>query len=144
MAEHNWPAGLPCFAVDGYARSGEDGILRSQFPGGMKIRPQFTTPPPEQVTATIYCDRAQLQTLMDFWQITLKRVLPFNLRDHTKPDLTTIEYRFTARPSYSPAGTGFLYRVSLSLEKMATFQGTFPLSGNDSLLEDGNGNLLTT
>lgn len=146
MAEHDWPSSVPTFLVDGYARGGgDDGVIRSQFPGGVKQRPRFTTAPPEQVTATVLCNKAQLQTLLDFYNITLRRVSRFNLRDHTKPDTTTVEYRFTGRPSYQPAGSGFLYRVTLPLEQMNTFQGTFPVSdGNGNLLSDGDGQTLTT
>ncbi len=145
MAVHNWPAGLPCWSIGGYAGSGDDGVIRGEFPAGMKIRPRFTRPPPEAIRAVVYVDQAQLQTLMDFWAITLQRVLPFNYRDVTKPDTTTVEYRFTARPSRSPAGSGRKWRVELQLEQFTTFQGTFPLGdGGGSLLGDGDGNTLTT
>lgn len=145
MAVHNWPAGLPCFALSGYSGQGDDGIIRSEFPAGMKVRPRFTKAPPEQVRAIVYCTAAQLQTVLDFWEVTLKRVLAFNYRDVTKPaDLTTVEYRFLARPTYSPMGSGRKWRVELQLEKLSTFQGTFPVSGNGSLLDDGSGNTITT
>lgn len=146
MAVHNWPASLPCFVVDGYSRGGgDDGVIRSEFPAGMKTRPRFTRPPPEPVTAVVMCDRAQLQTVLDFWAITLNRVLPFNMRDHTKPDATTVEYRFTARPQYQPEGSGQLWRITLELEQITTYQGTFPLGdGGGSLLGDGSGGVLTT
>lgn len=126
MAEHDWPAGLPCFVIDGYSRGGgEDNVLRSQFPGGLKIRPKFTSAPPEPVTATLVVTPAQLQTLLDFWAITLKRVLPFNHTDPTKPDDTSVEYRFLSRPQYAPHRTGRRWRVTLQMEQMATFQGTY-------------------
>ena len=147
MAVHNWPVGLPCFAISGYSGGGDDGIIRSEFPGGTKIRPRFTKPPPEQVRAVLFCTAAQLQTVLDFWEITLNRVSPFNYRDVTKPaDLTTVEYRFTARPSYSPAGSSRKWRVELPLEKLSSFQGTFPLGdGGGALLTDKpSGKTLTT
>ncbi|MDV3238779.1 MAG: hypothetical protein LOY58_08020 [Gammaproteobacteria bacterium] len=128
MADHDWPTSLPHFLVEGYARGGgEDGVIRSEFPGGVKMRPRFTTAPPEPVQGVVLCDKAQLQTLLDFYNITLRRVLRFNHVDHTKPDTTPVEYRFTGRPSYEPAGSGFLYRVTLPLEQMTTYQGTYPL-----------------
>lgn len=146
MAVHDWPAGLPCFALSGYSAGGEDGIIRSEFPAGMKIRPRFTKPPPEQVRAVVYATAAQLQTILDFWEITLGRVQPFNYRDFSKPnDAETVEYRFTGRPSYGPAGNSRKWRVELPLEKLNSFQGTFPLGdGGGSLLGDGSGNTLTT
>ena len=144
MAEHDWPSSVPPFLVEGYARGGgDDGIIRSQFPGGTKQRPRFTSAPPEPVNATVLCNLAQLQTLLDFYNITLHRVARFNMRDHTKPDSTLVEYRFTARPSYQPAGSGFLYRVSLQLEQMATYQGTFPLSAGGSTLTSDDTTLTT-
>lgn len=145
MAEHNWPSGLPCFLISGFSASGEDGVIRSQVGRASKLRPKFTGAPPQQVTAEVLCNKAQLQTLMDFWAVTLRRVLPFNHRDYTKPDETTVEYRFLARPSYVPAGSGMHWRVSLQLEQLTTFQGTFPLGdGGGSLLGDGSGNTITT
>lgn len=146
MANHNWPASLPPFLVDGYSRGGgDDGLIRSQFPGGTKIRLRFTRPPYEQVTAMLIANRAQLQTLLDFYHVTLRRVLPFNHVDHTKPDDTPVEYRFTGRPEYEPAGSGFYWRVTLQLEQLTTYQGTFPLGdGGGSLLGDGTGNTITT
>lgn len=128
MADHNWPSSVPCFQVDGYSRGGgDDGVIRSTLGRASKIRPRWSTPPPEPVTGVVLCDRAQLQTLLDFWAITLGRVLPFNYRDHTKPDETTVEYRFTARPSYVPAGSAELWRVTIELEQLTSYQGTFPL-----------------
>jgi len=145
MAAHDWPTGLPHPLVEGYQRDGDDGIIRSDFPAGMKIRPRYTRPPPERVRASFHCDRAQLQTLLDFWAITLKRVLPFNMPDHTKPDSDTVEYRFLSRPTYQPAGSGFNWRVTVELEQLTTFQGTFPLGdGGGSLLGDGDGNTITS
>ena len=145
MAEHTWPAGLPCFQVAGYSRGGgEDGVLRSQFPGGTKTRPQFTRPPFEPVRADLVVDRAQLQTLLDFWAITLGRVLPFNHTDPTKPDATLVEYRFLSRPQYAPLRTGRRWRVTLELEQLTTYQGTFALgAGGNTLLTDGDDVLST-
>lgn len=145
MAEHTWPASLPCFQVAGFSGDGEDGVLRSQFPGGMKIRPEFTKPPPERITAAVVVTPAQLQTLMDFWAITLRRVLPFNHTDPSKPDATLVEYRFLARPQRAPHRSGRRWRVTLQLEQLTTYQGTFPLAdGGGSLLGDGTGNTITT
>lgn len=146
MAEHNWPAMLPCFLVDGYGRGGEDAVIRSELGRATKIRRRYTALPPEQVSANVVCDKAQLQTLLDFYAITLGRVLPFNYRDHTKPDATLVEYRFTERPSYAPEGSGMYWRVSLSLEQLTTYQGTFPLSDEhgNNLLSSPGGDELTT
>ena len=132
--------------MDGYSRGGgDDGVLRTQFPGGVKVRRRFTGRTPDPVTAQVICDRAQLQTLLDFYEITLGRVLPFNRVDDTKPDGTLVEYQFTAPPSYVPEKSGFYWRVTLQLEQLTTYQGTFALGdGSGSLLGDGSGNTLTT
>ncbi len=118
-----WPQSVPKFIVEGYSRGGEDGVLRSQFPGGMKVRPQFTKPPPQAIAGAVICTLAQLQTLVDFWEITLKRVLPFDMQDSARPGVTAT-YRFTARPSYTAIAAN-LYRVELALEQLNTSQGTF-------------------
>lgn len=129
MADHDWPAGLPCWAINGFSGEGDDGVKRSQFPGGTKTRPRFTKPPPAIVRTAVYVSPAQLQTLMDFWETTLRRVLPFNYRDMTKPnDTTTVEYRFLARPRFSSTGSPRRFRVELQLEQLTTFQGTFPVT----------------
>lgn len=145
MADHSWPASLPCFQVAGFSGAGEDGVLRSRFPAGTKIRPEYTSPPPEQITAAVVVDQAQLQTLMDFWAITLRRVLPFNHTDPSKPDDTPVEYRFLARPQRVPHRSGRRWRVTLQLEQLTTYQGTFPLGdGGGALLGDGAGNAVST
>lgn len=141
-----WPAGLPDLLTENYTRSREDGLIRSQFPGGTKTRPRFTKPPPVQVSAQVICTRAQLQTLEDFWELTLKQgSLPFMTRDVTKPDDTLVECKFLAPPRAQALDDGLNWRVSLSFEQLTTFQGTFPLGdGGGSLLGDGTGNTITT
>ena len=131
MAEHSWPTSLPCFLVDGFSRSGEDGVLRTQFPAGIKTRPRFTAPPNSQVTAVVVVTGAQLQTLMDFWAITLRRVLPFNFIDPTKPGRTPVEYAFLARPREEPHRSGPRWRVTLHLEQLTTTDGRFLLDVSD-------------
>lgn len=141
-----WPSGLPSLLTEDYSRSREDGLKRSQFPGGTKVRPRFTKPPPEQISARLVCDRAQLQTLLDFWEVTLKQgALAFLRLDETKPGDNLVECRFLSPPSYSSLDDGLNWRVSVSFEQLTTFQGTFPLGdGGGSLLGDGSGNTITT
>ena len=132
MAEHDWPTSLPHLLVSGEQRGGgEDGVIRSTLGRASKLRPRWTAPPPEPVQMTVLCSQAQLQTLLDFYNITLRRVLPFNYRDHTKPDDATVEYRFTGRPSYQPSGSRFRWVVTLRLEQLTTYQGTFPVTDGD-------------
>lgn len=125
-----WPAGLPDFLLEGYSRTREDNLIRSQFPGGTKTRPRFTKPLPRRVNVQLDCNQAQLQTLDDFWEITCKQgTLTFWYRDLMKPDPTLVEYEFLAPPSDAlvPNTRGRVIRVSLQLAQLTTYQGTFPL-----------------
>lgn len=128
MAEHTWPGSLPDPLIEGYQRGGgDDGVLRSEIGRASKQRPKFTTAPPEPVVMMVAVDQAGLQTLLDFYYITLKRVKAFNMRDHTKPDAITVEYRFKGRPQYVPNRIGTRWKVTLQLEQLTNYQGTFPL-----------------
>ena len=82
------------------------------------------------------CDKAQLQTIIDFWEITCKQgSLTFWRKDDTKPDETLVEYGFLSPPSYEPLD--IFWRVTLQLEQLTTFQGTFPLGdGEASIIRD--------
>lgn len=145
VAEHNWPLSVSLELRNDHVRGGDDGVLRTQFPGGQKSRPRQTAPPPEQVTAVFVCDRAELQTLLDFWRITLNRVMPFNYRDRTKPDEALAEFEFVARPSYQSDGQPNHFRVTVQLQQLTTFQGTFLLteSAQGPVVSDGDDALTT-
>ena len=147
MAEHTWPAGLPCFQLSGFSTGGGDGNQkRSEFPGGTKVRRRFTGRPPKPVTASLVCTPAQLQTVEDFYWVTLRETEAFNHRDMTKPnDTTLVEYCFLRPPRATTHRTGRRFLVTLELEQLTFFQGTFPLGdGGGSLLGDGAGSTLTT
>lgn len=139
MAEHHWPSSLPPFLVDGYSRGGgDDGVLRSQMDGAVRSRPKTSAPPREPVTGRLNCAPAQLQTLMDFWELTLGRVLPFNYVDHTKGESAAV-YAFTGRPSYQPTRSGMRWLVTLPLEIVSTTPGAFGLG----LLDEDDEELTT-
>lgn len=141
-----WPASLPSPLTENYSRSRPDGMKRSRFPAGTKIRPRWTKPPPAEVSFQVICNQAQLQTLVDFWEITLKQgSLPFLHRDESKPDDTLVEYRFLSPPSEQSLDDGISWRVSVRLEQLTTYQGTFPLGdGGGALLGDRTGKTITT
>lgn len=91
------------------------------------------------------CDKAQLQTIIDFWEITCKQgSLTFWRKDDTKPDETLVEYGFLSPPSYEPLD--IFWRVTLQLEQLTTFQGTFPITdeAGSNLLDNRFGKALTT
>lgn len=127
MPNPTWPTSLPNPIVESCSYTPRENVIRTQMDAGVaKTRRRFTNVPEDVVFPLPPLDRAQLQTLLDFHDVTLKTVLPFDWRDFRKPDLTLVTYRFKARPSHSPIGGG-LWRVSLQLELLTTFQGTFLL-----------------
>ena len=112
--------------VDGITYTSQENVIRSQMDAGIaKTRRRFTSVP-EDVSFVLLLDRAQVQTLQDFAAITLKDVLPFDWREFRKPDTTTVVYRFKSRPSFTPIYSG-LWRTTVELELLTTFQGTFLL-----------------
>lgn len=138
---------LPPFLVNGYsAGGGEDGVIRSHVGRAQKSRPRWTGAPSKPINARIKVNRAQLQTFWDFYHITLGRVLAFNHYDPTKPDPTPVEYRFTAMPTEAPGSTARYWYVTMELEQLTSYQGTFPLSDEhgNNLLSSPGGDELTT
>lgn len=144
MTYPRWPDVLPVL-TEGYNRSGEDGILRSETDGGERSRPLQSLPPPEDLACTLRCTRAELQVLMDFWFYTCRRNQPFLMRDG--PTRRTGIFRFAGRPSYRPANVanGNDYIVSLVLKVDSVPHGHFPIAdGLGNNLADGNDKVITT
>lgn len=105
-----------------------DGSVRSQFPGGFKVRRRVTAVP-EIFTCAIYPTAAQLQVLLDFYDLTCAGgVLRFKWWDYRKPNDTTrlAEYQFAERPTH--ATWADIYRADLKLILHRTFTGTFPIT----------------
>ena len=129
MANAEWPASLPVPLVEGVSYSSQDNIIRSQMDAGVaKIRRRYTAVP-EDVSFQLLLTLAQLQTLVDFHDITLKGVLPFDWIEFRKPEAdwgTLVTYRFKSRPTFAPVH-GALWRATLELELLTNFQGTFLL-----------------
>lgn len=104
-----------------------DNVIRSQFPGGQKVRRRATAVP-KIMTCRLWISAAQLQTLLDFYEITCKQVEPFDWSDFRKPNdtTTTVTYRFRSYPEHGP-WTVDSFWVDLELDLLTTFQGTYLL-----------------
>lgn len=117
-------------------------ILRSQMDGGdPRMRRRYTALR-EQLTCSLYLTAAQLQTLLDFHDITCADVLPFRWWDWRRPanagpDGRIGVYQFLARPSH--ATWADIYRADLSLLLLRTEPGAFGLS----LLDEDDEELTT-
>lgn len=126
MAKPTFPASLPGPVLDsiGY-KPAFDNVIRSQMDGGMKKRRRVTKVP-EVFTGTLAVTSAQLQTLLDFYELTVKQVLPFDWKDWRKPNDTTAlaTFSFRSYPQHVPWGDDH-WLVSLELDQLTTFQGTF-------------------
>lgn len=127
MAE-NFPASLPGPVLDsiGY-KPAFDNVIRSQMDVGAKTR-RRATKVPEILTCSLLVTHAQLQTLLDFYEITVQHVLPFQWKDWRKPNDAAAWSIFTFRsyPTHVPWGDDH-WQVSLELDQLTTFQGTYLL-----------------
>ncbi|WP_293716292.1 hypothetical protein [Stenotrophomonas sp. UBA7606] len=123
------PSSIPCPEWDSLNWSPAfDGVVRSQFPAGMKTR-RLVTAVPEIFSCAIYPTAAQLQVLLDFHDYTCAGgVLRFNWWDFRKPNDTTrlAEYQFQGRPTHGTWAD--IYRADLKLVLHRNFTGTFPLT----------------
>jgi hypothetical protein len=125
VANPTFPTSLPGPVIDTMAWDAQDNAVRSPTDSGVaKVRRRFTAVP-EDFNCQIVVTAAQLQTLLDFHDLTLSTVLPFDWCDWRKPgDTTPVPYRFKKRPAHSAWGDEH-YLATLELELLATFQGTF-------------------
>lgn len=136
MAElPHWPVSLPCALIEGYQVSpGMANAIRTSIEGGApRMRRRFTNVP-LRVTCVVSLSRGQVQTLDDFVAITLADVGAFRWMDFRRPvdGINNAAYRFLARPSYAPSGTGNRWRASLELELLTTADGRFLLDVSDA------------
>lgn len=129
MSYPTWPTSLPAPIVDGSGFQSQDNAIRSQMDAGIaRVRRRYTAVP-ETFSGMLWkLDRAQLQTLLDFHDVTLATVLPFQWRDPRKPadEANVAVYRFRKRPDTAPIGNDE-WQASIDLELLTTFQGTFLL-----------------
>jgi hypothetical protein len=128
MANPTWPSSVPGpeLASIRYAPA-FDNHLRANAGIGGKTRRRATAVP-EILSFDTYVSAAELQTLLDFYEVTLKQVLPFDWYDWRKPNDTDSLATFTFRraPSLTPWTFGG-WKASLELTQHTTFQGTFLL-----------------
>lgn len=141
MAEFaEWPVGLPNPLVDGAGLQPMDNVVRSQMDAGTpKVRRRFTNVGYD-VNYALALNRAQVQILDDFVEITLKDVMPFKWHDFRRPitEDNVAVYRFKRRPRYAPRTNGNRWQAELELELLTPIQASFLLN-----IEDDDGYLGT-
>lgn len=144
MAKPVWPEGLPPPLVDGASYAPAfDNVVRSSFTGGQQVRRRFSWVP-EIVTLQFHCNRAQLQIIHDFATIECRDVDVFEWVEHRDPALGPADYRFRERPKYTPHVSGLEWRVTVTLDLLTPFNGTFPLGGDLGPLSTDDDEILTT
>lgn len=123
-----WPSSLPTPLVDGvtYAPQSSN-VIRSQFAGGSKSRRRFTNSY-EDVSFRLLLSRAGVQVLSDLVIYTLADVLPVQWVEFRDPAKRPAVYAFKQRPTYTPAGCGWLWYADIQLELRTPFNGTFPIT----------------
>ena len=106
MANPTWPSSVPGPELDSirYAPA-FDNHLRANVGYGGKTR-RAATAVPEIVTFNVYPTHAQLQTLLDFYTVTLLEVGAFDWYDWRKPNDTDqlATFTFKSRPRETPWG----------------------------------------
>jgi hypothetical protein len=126
VANETFPTSLPGPVIDtiGY-KPAFDNVIRSQMDGGMRKRRRCTKVP-EVLTCTLALTSAQLQILLDFYEITLKQVRAFDWKDWRKPNdpQALATFTFRAYPAHAPWGDDH-WLVGLELDQLTTFQGTY-------------------
>lgn len=123
-----WPSSVPGPDIDSVSyKPAFDNTVRSQMDVGRKVRRRATAVP-EILTCSLYLTHAQLQTLLDFYEITLKQTLPFTWFDWRKPNdtATPVVCSFNRYPEHARWGFEH-WQVSLELTQWTTFQGTYLL-----------------
>ncbi|WP_159094810.1 hypothetical protein [Stenotrophomonas sp. ESTM1D_MKCIP4_1] len=132
MVDLYMPSSIPDPSNDSleFAPYGED-VLRSTMGAGTKTRPARTNSL-ETFRCQLYLEPAQLKTLMDFYNISARRVLPFYWWDWRWPGdgQHYATYKFMARPSY--AKWEDMWRVDVNFLIVASYEGQFLLDFYDS------------
>ena len=139
MAE-SWPSSLPFPQTAGFSMPEVDNSIRTEMAAGAaKYRRRFSATV-RPVTLTLVVNRAQVQILDDFVEVTLKDVRLFQMPDFRKPydEDNVATYRFTRRPGYTPRGNGVHWNATLSLEMLSVPVAAFALTdeSEDSLTTD--------
>nr|WP_313268890.1 hypothetical protein [Stenotrophomonas geniculata] len=113
-----------------FAPHGED-VMRSTMGAGTKTRP-IQTSSQETFKCRLYLEPSQLKTLLDFYNISARRVLPFFWWDWRWPGegQPYATYKFLARPSYVKWQD--MWRAELNLLIVASYEGQFLLDIYDT------------
>ncbi len=123
-----WPSSLPTPLVDGVTYAPQsNNVIRSQFAGGSKSRRRFTSSY-EDVSFRLLLNRAGMQVLSDLVIYTLADVLPMQWVEFRDPARRPAIYAFKQRPTFTPAGCGWLWYADIQLELRTPFNCTFPLT----------------
>lgn len=61
--------------------------------------------------------KAQVETLQNFYEITLRFTLPFTWKHFRRVGNPAVDYCFKSAPKYAPAGGG-MWTADLELERM--------------------------
>lgn len=125
-----WPESLGCPQVSGYNESSpNDGLIRTTMQSGpQKVRKRVSS-----VTTTVDFNLilrgAGVQTLENFYWITLNQVRSFYWPDYKKPmwDDNVGVYRFLSPPVIQAMG-GDIFQATLQVERMAFVNGHFLLN----------------
>jgi len=137
LADPLFPSSLPGPLWDEQAWSPLfDNRIRTSFPTAQKVRPRARFVP-ERYRCVLLLTEAQLEELLDFHDITCNWTGAFRWWDFRRPNDTDrhAQYAFRERPEH--ARDGDLMRVTLDLDLLQTFPGSYPIA-------DDTGAALTT
>jgi len=112
-----WPATLPqFFEAAGYRESAPSNMLKTPMATGPDKRRRRSTTAIRPISGQIDCTAAQVETLDQFFNTTLRSGILSFTWVHPRTQLPAT-FKFAKEPDYgSPRGGGAYYRVSLSLE----------------------------
>lgn len=127
---YQWPESLGCPQQSGYSEStASTSVIKTSMQAGPQKMRRRVSYSPSQVSMNLIVRPAGVQTLDDFYWITLNEVGNFYWHDYRKPlyqDNVSV-YRFIDPPSYEAIGAK-LWKANLQLERMTTVNGHFLLN----------------
>lgn len=131
MAERAfWPKSLGCPQKSGFNQpGGDENIIATTVQSGPQRRRPRVSTIPSKVNFNLILHAAGVQTLLDFYWITINQTGYFYLPDYTKPlysDNVAV-YEMLGEPAIEKIG-GRYWRASLSLNRLTTVNGHFLLN----------------
>lgn len=127
-----WPKSLGCPQKSGYSEMTDDNIVSTPVQSGPQRRRPRVSSVPTKASFNLILQAAGVQTLRDFYWITLGQTGHFYLPDYTKPlasDNVAV-CRFIGEPSIEKMG-GRYWRANVTLERLTTVNGHFLLNIRD-------------